>query len=289
MSDDVVETGVAAKSLLDQVIINKAAIIEICLIIFVCFALRVLLKRAKKHFVIYVTQQSQRFNPSTYNLLLTTATMCESVGKIVILLVGALACLSAVNISVSPVVYGLGFVSLGVSLGAQDTFTDVIRGILTLIEGKIAPGNCLSINGKVGFVEALSIRQVTLRHFDGSIEFFPFSKISTIQNFSLNYHVMACTFLIAPDSDIEKFKSFAQQTLDSMREDEAWSEFITESTPASPSFEFEKIGNLSVTVIVRARIKVNPANSFASEFNHRMWQKLQRTKMLRLVQDDSSS
>jgi small-conductance mechanosensitive channel len=285
MKDEFVETGTAAKSLLEQASINKAAIIEILLIVLVCIASRIFLKRACKHFILYVqrAQKEQRVNVGTHNLLLTTASVFDSVGKILILLIGAVACLSAVNISISPVVYGLGFVSLGISLGAQDTFTDIIRGILTLIEGKIAPGNCLSINGAIGFVDSISIRQITLRHFDGSLETFPFSKIGTIRNFSMGYHVMACTFCIAQDSDIDAFKSMTKQVLGTMRKDQEWKGFFSDETPDAPSLEFVKVTNVSLTIIVRARIHVDPNGSFASEYNRRMLEKLQSTTMLRLV------
>ncbi|MDR0631316.1 MAG: mechanosensitive ion channel family protein [Holosporales bacterium] len=285
MKDEFVETGTAAKTLLEQANINKAAIIEILLIILLCIAARIFLKRACKRFVLYVqrAQKEQKVNVGTHNLLLTTTAVFDSIGKIIILLIGVVTCLSAVNISISPVVYGLGFISLGVSLGAQDTFTDIIRGILTLIEGKIAPGNCVTINGAMGIVDAISIRQITLRHFDGSLEAFPFSKIGTIRNFSIGYRVMACTFHIAQDSDITAFKAMTKQVLDSMRKDPTWSMFISEETPDAPTLEFEKVTNISVKIIVRARINVDPLNSFASEFNRRMLDQLQSSTMLRLV------
>ncbi|MDR1907262.1 MAG: mechanosensitive ion channel family protein [Holosporales bacterium] len=285
MKEDVIESGNATKSFLDQANINNVAIAEIILIVILCICARIFIKKTKNHFIAKTrkAQKEQKVNASTAQLLLTTITVCESIAKILVLIIGALSCLAAVNISVSPVVYGLGFISLGVSLGAQDTFTDIFRGLLTLIEGKVSPGDCLSINGRVGYVETLTIRQIVLRHFDGSLESFPYSKISTIQNFSLGYHVMACSYCIASDSDVEEFEEFTREVLESMRRDRVWGEFLTEDTQPHPSLEFESVWNTCIKITVRVRTKIDPEDDFASEFNLRMLRKLQNTKMLRVV------
>ncbi|MDR1597392.1 MAG: mechanosensitive ion channel family protein [Holosporales bacterium] len=235
------------------------------------------------------SQEDETLDEGTAQVLLTTITVSESMARFLILVVGALACLSAVNISVSPIVYGLGLASVGISLGAQDTFTDVIRGILTLIEGKIAPGNCLCINGEVGYVENLTIRQIVLRHFDGSLEFFPYSKIGTIRNFSLGSHTMECNFSLATDADIKKFQKFTEDVFDSMLREEQWRDFVIEDNEPSPSLIITKIENTGLRIVVNACIKPDPEEEFGSEFNLRMLKKLQGTNMLRVMREQSAN
>lgn len=285
MNEEVVNTGAAAQSFLSQINIDLAAIIEIIVIIFLCIVSRFFLKKTKKKIVSHIqtAENEKKLNINTSHFFLTLIPVGESIIKFIILIIGILSCLSAVHISVSPFVYCLGFASVGISLGAQDTFTDIIRGILTLAEGKISLGDRISINGSTGYVETLTIRQITIRHSDGSLESFPFSKIGTIQNFSINYNIMIASFCIAPDSDITEFRNISQKVFETMKKDKVWKNYITKKTEPHPDLEFEQVNNTGITIVIRIRTKADPGGNFTSEFNRRMLEELQKTNMLRIA------
>jgi small-conductance mechanosensitive channel len=149
-----------------------------------------------------------------------------------------------------------------------------------LIEGKILPGQYLAINKSLGYVESLTIRQITLRHCDGSIEYFPFSKINTIQNFSCGYNVVTSTFAIDPKTDMQKFSALAKSVFKSMVVDKRWGKYIIEEKHNPLNIEILSIGSLCINVVVRIKIKVDTTNSFANEYSFRMLNKLQQTNFL---------
>lgn len=281
MQKDVVQAGVEAQSILEQANLTGMAFVKIAFILAVCVGAFILLKRLKKRLIAFLKRRDAARGTNARDVLMTLIPLGESMMRILIVAVGAVGCLSAVNISVSPFVYCLGFLSAGIALGAQDTFTDIIRGVLTLAEGRLSLGDYVSINGKTGRVESMTIRQITIRHDDGSVEGFPFSKIGTIQNFSVGDTVMGATFCLAPDSDIALFERFAQESLGSMREELPWKKFIARKTPKRPDLEIRSVTNTGVTVKVTLRIRNDADDLFMSEFNRRMWEKLQGTTMLR--------
>lgn len=281
MQEEVVETGAAAKSILEQAHLNWVAFVKIALILAICIGALLLLKRLKRRLITFLKHRDATRGTNARDVLMTLIPLGESMMRVLILAVGIVSCLSAVNISVSPFVYCLGFVSAGLALGAQDTFTDIIRGVLTLAEGRFSVGDYVAINGATGRVETMTIRQITIRHDDGSIEAFPFSKIGTIQNFSVGDTVMGATFCLAPDSDIALFEQFTQEVLESMRTSDPWKKFIAKKTPLCPDIEVRSVTNSGVTVKVSLRIRNDADDVFISEFNRRMWEKLQKTTMLR--------
>lgn len=281
MQEEVIRTGAAAQSFLEQANLNWMALVKIVFIISLCIGAFVFLRYIKGRLVAFLKHRDATRGKNARDVLLTLIPLGESMMRVLIIAVGGVSCLSAVHISVSPFVYCLGFLSAGLALGAQDTFTDIIRGILTLAEGRFSVGDYVSINGVTGYVETMTIRQITIRHDDGSIEAFPFSKIGTIQNFSVGDTVMGATFCLAPDSDVALFEQFTQEVLEEMLQEGEWKRFIVRKTPKSPELEFQSVTNSGVVIKVTLRIRNDADGIFASEFNLRMWKRLQNTTMLR--------
>lgn len=276
-----VQTGAEAQAALEQATLNWEALVRIAIIVALCIGAFVLLKRLKGRLTAYLQRRDEEHGRDSRDVLLTLVPLGESIIRFLILTSGLVGCLSAVNISFSPFVYCLGFLSAGFALGAQDTFKDIIRGVLTLAEGKLSVGDKVSINGKKGRVETMTIRQITIRHSDGSVEAFPFSQVGTIRNFSMGDTVMASTFRLASDADARVFAQFAQEVLDVMREEKPWKKFISKKTAKTPEFDFQSVSNAGVTVAVILKVRNDPSGEFESEFNRRMWEKLKTTTMLR--------
>lgn len=203
-----------------------------------------------------------------------------SAAKVLLIFVGVLMGLAVLNVSVSPFVYFLGFASMGISLGAQDTFADIIKGILTLIDGQISVGDTLSVNGSHGRITELGIRQLVLTHSDGSIEIFPYSKIETIQNFSRSPTTMETAFKLASSSSTDTFERLTAAVIKELQKDPDWKDYFLEEFGATPSLQFTQVGHKHVRVEVSLTIKNDPAGDFASEFNRRMLKALQKAQMV---------
>ena len=69
--------------------------------------------------------------------------------KILFVIIGVAAALSAWGIPVAPVIGGLGLLGVAVGLDAQDLFKNLIAGILILTEKRFVPGEWIKVDGVV--------------------------------------------------------------------------------------------------------------------------------------------
>ena len=107
--------------------------------------------------------------------------------KILFIIIGAAAVLSAWGIPVAPVIGGLGLLGVAVGLGAQDLFKNLISGILIITEKRFVPGEWIKVDGVVeGTVEKINFRSTLIRRFDKSPVYVPNSALSdaAVTNFS---------------------------------------------------------------------------------------------------------
>ncbi|WP_306017184.1 mechanosensitive ion channel family protein [Oceanicaulis sp. MMSF_3324] len=111
--------------------------------------------------------------------------------KILFIIIGAAAVLSAWGIPVAPVIGGLGLLGVAVGLGAQDLFKNLIAGILILTEKRFVPGEWIKVDGIVeGDVEQINFRSTLVRRFDKSPVYVPNSFLSdqAVTNFQRMTH-----------------------------------------------------------------------------------------------------
>lgn len=269
-------------ALWNQMDLSWVAILKIGLICVLCWLILGLVKRVRNRIAARVeaSEESGKINRSSASVLLTLVPIGASIAKGLVIFFTVLMCLAVLNVSVSPFVYLLGFASMGISLGAQDTFSDIIRGVLTLVEGKISLGDLLCINGAVGHAQELGIRQLTLRHLDGSIEDFPYSKVETIRNFSVGPTTMESVFKISSGSDIVAFEKIAKDVFMDMRHSEDWKSYFIDESQEAPEVEFCGVENSGLSLKISITTRCDPDGCFVNEFNRRMIKPLQEAGML---------
>src|SRR5580704_5641377 len=107
------------------------------------------------------------------------ATSYSIIGFIVLLHV-----LSVFKINLTPLLASAGVVGVGIGLGAQSIFKDMLNGIFILVEDQYNVGEVVKIAGLQGTVEDLSLRCTTLRDGDGTLYTIPNSQIATVSNLS---------------------------------------------------------------------------------------------------------
>jgi small-conductance mechanosensitive channel len=254
------------------------AVVTIIAMLVICNALG----EAKRRFINKTERgrKSGTVTETSYHFLMTFVPAAESAARFIVIISGGCVCLSVFNISVSPIFYIISMLSVCVSFGAKDAVSDIIRGILTLVEGKIALGNFVSINGSFGRVKSLSIRQIEIQHDDGSIELFPFSKVGTIRNFSIDLSIASPTFQIPASISIEQIERFANETLAEMRQDDNFASYISEKTPMLLT---AKVKNVTVDGIdLSFSIPLLPGNPtiFSSGFYKIMLKKLRNDGLM---------
>jgi len=114
--------------------------------------------------------------------------LASAVVRIAILVAGALVALSALGISIAPIITALGVGGLAVALALQDTLANLFAGIHILVEKPIRVGDFVRLeSGQEGFVEDITWRTTRIRTLPNNMVVIPNSKLaqSVITNYDL--------------------------------------------------------------------------------------------------------
>jgi len=105
-----------------------------------------------------------------------------------ILIIGFLIILSALGISITPLLTALGVGGLAVALALQDTLSNLFAGIHILMEKSIRVGDFIKLeSGQEGYVEDITWRTTRVRTLPNNIVVIPNSKLS--QSVVTNYYL----------------------------------------------------------------------------------------------------
>ncbi len=117
----------------------------------------------------------------------TLARVFRYIDTLVISLVAGMLTLSALGISIAPILGAAGVVGLAVGFGAQSLIKDYFNGFFLLLENQIRQGDVVEVCGKTGVVEDVTLRYVGLRDYEGSVHYIPNGLITTVTNKSRGY------------------------------------------------------------------------------------------------------
>lgn len=96
--------------------------------------------------------------------------------------------LEMVGIHVSVILAGSAALLVGLGLGMQEIFRDIVSGIFLLFEGSIEIGDVLEVDGKVGRVEQISLRTSKLLTREGHTMIVPNHKFITQNVLNWTHH-----------------------------------------------------------------------------------------------------
>ncbi len=110
----------------------------------------------------------ERQTPSFTNVISTLAGW-------LLVFVSVLAAIAVVFPSVRPVdlLGGLGFFSIAVGFAFQDILENTLSGVLMLFRQPFRSGDQIEVQGHVGTVQAITIRETRIRTFDGQLLLIP--------------------------------------------------------------------------------------------------------------------
>ncbi len=105
-----------------------------------------------------------------------------------ILVIGFLIILSALGISITPLITALGVGGLAVALALQDTLTNFFSGMHILVEKSIRVGDLIKLEtGQEGYVEDITWRTTRVRMLANNMVVIPNSKLA--QSVVTNYYL----------------------------------------------------------------------------------------------------
>lgn len=175
--------------------------------------------------------------------------------------------LSELGINIMPLLAGAGVLGIAIGFGAQTVVKDFLTGFTIIMEDLIQVGDVVTLAGRTGGIEKITIRKVQMRSLDGTVYTVPFSEIDIIENLTKNFSYYLLDVGIAyredPDEVIQHLKAIDQE----MNEDDKFKDLTLEPIEI---LGVDHFGDSAV--IIKARLKTLPAKQWVvgREFNRRM-------------------
>ncbi len=111
---------------------------------------------------------------------LPSANLISYLARAVVMLLGALVVLQALDIPITPLLTGLGVGGLAVGLALQDTLANLFAGIQLLLSKQVRVGDFIRLSsGEEGFVTDITWRYTTIRQLPNNYTIVPNAKLSS--------------------------------------------------------------------------------------------------------------
>ncbi|WP_317890995.1 mechanosensitive ion channel family protein [Granulicella arctica] len=208
-------------------------------------------------------------NASRASQLRTVASIIRATSFAVIGFIVLLHILSVFNINLTPLLASAGVVGVGIGLGAQSLFKDVLNGIFILVENQYNVGENVKIASLSGTVEDLTLRCTTLRDGDGTLYIIPNSQVATVANLSRDFSVGTLNISVDASADPDKVLRVLRSVATGLCGEPTFKAVII-SGPDIPGID--KITGREVTYPVNIRVRVNQKDGVLRELRRRVIQ-----------------
>lgn len=135
------------------------------------------------------------------------ASIFSNLTKAAVWIVAVLCVLQPVfNVSPNALITTLGAASIAVSLGLQDTISNLIGGLGLMVNKVVKPGDYITVNGITGRVQDVTWRSTTVTDRVGNIEVIPNSVLNKSAITMLTKvlaHETSLSFILKPNLDVD--------------------------------------------------------------------------------------
>ena len=184
--------------------------------------------------------------------LRTAAGVIGSVGTFVIIFLALMQILPVLGVNMGPLLASAGVAGLAIGFGAQTLVHDVINGFFILLENQYAVGDMVRVAGVKGTVEAMTMRNTTLRDDDGTLHIVPNSEIKIVSNLTRDWAQVALHVSVAYNEDSDKVVKLLNDVAQEVRNDPGFSEDIV-ADPQVPGIERVASGEVDYLMLVKTR------------------------------------
>ncbi len=175
--------------------------------------------------------------------------------------------LTIFDIPYQPILASAGILGVGIGLGAQSIFKDMINGILILLEDQYNVGEVVSIAGLKGTVESLSLRSTRMRDGDGTLYVIPNSQISTVSNQSRDFSIASLPVSVDASANPDRVMDLLRRLADDVRNDSVFRD-IAISDPEI--LGVNEIRGREVIYPVNIRVRANQRDGVLRELRRRI-------------------
>ncbi|XCB35557.1 mechanosensitive ion channel [Tunturibacter psychrotolerans] len=199
--------------------------------------------------------------------LRTMASILRATSYGVLGFIAFLQILNIFDIPYQPILASAGIIGVGVGLGAQSIFKDMINGFFILVEDQYNVGEVVLLAGLKGTVEDLSLRRTTVRDGDGTLYIIPNSQIATVSNLSRDYAVATLQVSVDASANPDKVITLLSKVANEVRHDSAFKDIAI----ADPVIlGVDKIEGRAVTYPVQIRVRANQRDGVLRELRRRI-------------------
>ena len=204
-------------------------------VVLIAFFLVMLLIRISRHLgkrVISTIAKSEGLSPQRKQRYHTLFSIILSVIKIMLWILAVLWVLGELNIDYAPFLVAAGGLSLAIGFGAQSLVKDMVSGFFILMEEQLAIGDIVSIEGKTGTVEKISLRTIKLRALDGTVHIIPNGNISNVSNLTHEWSGAVIEVGVSYEEDSKHVLAVLKNLCQEIFDDSEWKPmFIQEPVP----------------------------------------------------------
>jgi small conductance mechanosensitive channel len=175
--------------------------------------------------------------------------------------------LTIFDIPYQPILASAGILGVGIGLGAQSIFKDMINGIFILLEDQYNVGEVVAIAGLKGTVESLSLRSTRLRDGDGTLYVIPNSQIATVSNQSRDFSVASLPVSVDSSADPDRVMALLGKIANDVRHDSAFADVVI-SDPEI--LGVNDIRGREVIYPVNIRVRANQRDGVMRELRRRI-------------------
>lgn len=228
-------------------------------------------------FVTWVTERSLSALLEAYNThqksLFATTTIFNNIIKITVYILGGLALLHSLGISIAPMITALGIGGLAVALALKDTLSNLFSGIQVIASQQLKMGDYIKLgSGEEGYIVDITWRNTTIRALSNSVIVVPNSTVASavITNFGRTQKDLSFSVPITIDfsSDLNHVESVVKGVIAEMQ-----TEFTKKMPTVDPVIRYTGFTDSGITF--NANLKVSEFE-FQFEVRHEFIKRLHK-------------
>lgn len=187
----------------------------------------------------------------------TLLPMLRKVLASTLLVMVTLLVLSAMGMDIGPLLAGAGVLGLAIGFGAQKLVSDIFSGFFYLLDDAFRVGEYIQAGPVSGAVEAITLRNVMLRHHRGMLQIVPHSDLGSITNFMRGGIIVKFNLEFPYDANVDNIRKVIKKVGKAMLEDEEFGkDFIN---PVKSAGVREITGSV---MVIRVKFKAQPGTHF---------------------------
>ena len=126
---------------------------------------------------------------------------------------GVIVALSCLGVDTTAIFVSAGVLAIIVGFGAQSLIEDFITGLFIILEGEIAVGDIITIDGFRGEVKSVGLRTVSIIDLGGNIRIINNSEISSLVNLSDVTSVAVVNIPVSYEDSLVKIENAVREAL----------------------------------------------------------------------------